>query len=289
MESIVLEAPAKINLYLSVLGKFANGYHDLDMLMQSISLADRIEIRKSIADSCLSVSYQNGQEGVAVIPEDERNLAFKAWRLLQKTYQIAGEVEIHIQKNIPVGAGLAGGSSDAAAVLKGVNQLFQLGLGEEELIKLGAKLGGDVPFCIVNGFARAQGIGDILTKLPALPRRNFVLVNPGIPVLTSEIFQIYDTIELPQDRPALAMPGLLAEPSWDKIAGFMFNALEPAAVSRYPVIQEIKDDLQGLGLAPFMSGSGPSVIAFWQTEAEKSEMIKQIEGKWPIVVWGHTI
>ena len=196
INSVSLEAPAKINLYLSVLGRIATGpyagYHDLDMLMQSISLRDFITIEKRQGPSVLTVS--SSRQG-AVVPEDEHNLAMKAWRLLQQQYHLPEGVTIRIEKHIPVGAGLAGGSSDAAALLKGINQLFSLGLSLDALAQMGASLGGDVPFCVYQGLARAEGMGERLTLLPGLPPRDCVLVNPGIMVLTSEIFCAYDIME----------------------------------------------------------------------------------------------
>ncbi|MCI8336366.1 MAG: 4-(cytidine 5'-diphospho)-2-C-methyl-D-erythritol kinase [Peptococcaceae bacterium] len=291
MQAIFLEAPAKINLYLSVLGRFTTGpyagYHDLDMLMQSISLKDLVTIEKRQGSSYLTVAYPNE---VGVIPEDENNLAMRAWRLLQEKYGLPEGIAIHIEKNIPVGAGLAGGSSDAAAVLKGINQLFGLGISLEELARMGASLGGDVPFCIYQGLARAEGMGERVTPLPALPSRDCVLVNPGISVLTSEIFREYDIIEknkIAKDKHSFGGP--FSQLSWEQVDQWMQNDLEAAAIGRYPVIAEIKEDLAAIGLHPFMSGSGPSVIAFWQGATERKHIEEKIAPKWPITVFCQTI
>lgn len=297
MNSVSLEAPAKINLYLSVLGRFSDGpyagYHDLDMLMQSISLADLVTVEKWQGASVLTASAAQQQ---ADIPLDERNLAMKAWRLLQQRYQLPEGIHIHIEKHIPVGAGLAGGSSDGAAVLKGVNQLFSLGLSLAELAQMGAALGGDVPFCVYQGLARAEGMGERLTKLPSLPPRDCVLVNPGITVLTSEIFRAYDIMEKnnpsgksSREEIGAVLADFLLQPSWPQAEKLLQNDLETAAVAHYPVIAEIKEDLQAIGLCPFMSGSGPSVIAFWQGEAERKRIEEQIVPKWPITVFCQTI
>lgn len=303
MNAILLEAPAKINLHLSVLRKFADGpyagYHDLDMLMQTISLADRIEIKKQAAPSGVTVSYPHQ---VGQVPLDEHNLTMKAWRLLQREYGIKDEIAIHIEKNIPVGAGLAGGSSDAAAVLKGVNQLFGLNITKEALAQMGAFLGGDVPFCVYGGLARAEGMGEKITPLAPLPQRNCLLVNPGIEVLTSEIFQIYDTIKLSRDsllKPSDTYKGVSSSLSWKQVDDSIRNDLEEAAVYGYPVVAEVLADLRGLGLAPFMSGSGPSVIAFLDgddgaimdeiTAEITAEIKEKIASKWQIVRFCHTL
>ena len=286
MESIIIEAPAKINLYLNILGRFANGYHDLDMLMQSISLSDMVKIKKARGQSTLSLCNHRDQ---TFVPLDEGNLALKAWRLLQKNYGLQGkEVDIHIEKYIPVGAGLAGGSSNAAAVLRGCNQLFDLRIPDEELVSLGAALGGDVPFCVVNGLARAEGIGERLTLLPALPRRNLVVVNPGISVLTGEIFGFYDKMKLSYEMDLSPLEEFCTMPTWERVDHLLYNALELPAVACYPVIQEVKADLEEIGLRPFMSGSGPSVIAFWERSEQQAAIEKYIMPKWPIVVLGYT-
>lgn len=297
MNSISLEAPAKINLYLSVLGRFAEGpyagYHDLDMLMQAISLTDLVTVEKRQGASVLTVSAAQQQ---ADIPLDERNLAMKAWRLLQRRYQLPEGIGIHIEKHIPVGAGLAGGSSDAAAVLKGVNQLFSLELSFAELAQMGAALGGDIPFCVYQGLARAEGMGERLTKLPSLPPRDCVLVNPGITVLTSEIFRAYDIMEKnktsckdKREEMQAVLAEFLLQPSWPQAEKLLQNDLETVAVANYPVIAEIKEDLRAIRLRPFMSGSGPSVIAFWQGAAERKRIEERIAPKWPITVFCRTI
>ncbi len=294
MNVISLEAPAKVNLYLSVLGTIETGpyqgYHDLDMLMQSISLSDIVTIEKKQGVSLLTASF-TGITGE--IPQDEHNLAMKAWRMMQNAYGLPEGVAIHIEKHIPVGAGLAGGSSDAAAVLKGVNQLFSLGLSLETLAEIGASLGGDVPFCLYQGLARVRGFGERVTPLVSLPSRNCVLVNPGIAVLTSEIFKTYDIMKETNssslNNEEEKVNGFLAEPDWQKIDYLLHNDLESAAVSCYPVIAEIKEDLERVGLMPFMSGSGPSVIAFWQTEEERRHIQEKIAPKWAVTVFCRTL
>ena len=297
INSISLEAPAKINLYLSVLGRFSEGpyagYHDLDMLMQAISLADLVTVEKRQRASVITVSLGREQDD---IPLDERNLAMRAWRLLQQQYHLPEGVRIHIEKNIPVGAGLAGGSSDAAAVLKGINQLFSLGLSLGDLAQLGAVLGGDVPFCVYQGLARVEGMGERLTLLSSLPPRDCILVNPGIPVLTSEIFHAYDIMEKNKtsckdnrEEMQTVLTDFLKCPSWAQAGKLLWNDLEVVAIARYPVIAEIKKDLEGIGLCPFMSGSGPSVLAFWQGAAARERIEERIVPKWPITVFCQTI
>ena len=257
-----LEAPAKINLTLNVTGKRADGYHELESVMQQISLRDKIFL-------------QTGGVGIAVasssnqIPDNEENLAFQAAHLLYSKYSIPFGLQIFIEKNIPVGAGLAGGSTDAAAVIKGMNELFDLRLKQEEMMQLGLVVGSDVPFCVLGGAALARGRGEILNPLPAGPRLEMVLVKPEYQLSTREIYRDF-RLERVQEKPdniafleawrQCDMIGTVAE---------MKNVLETVSIGKCPEIQLIKDKLDGLGAqGTLMSGSGPSVVGVFTRKEE---------------------
>ncbi len=186
---ITLNANAKINLTLDILGVRQDGYHEVAMVMQEVSLHDTLTMEKTASGIRLSIEVE-GQKGE--LPADETNLCWKAADLVQKEYNLSGGVDIHLVKRIPMAAGLAGGSADAAAVLKGMNQLFSLNLTEMELCRLGAKLGSDIPFCIMGGTMLATGRGEILTRLPDFPESYVVLAKPEVGVSTAWAYKTYD-------------------------------------------------------------------------------------------------
>ncbi len=261
---LVIEAPAKINLTLDVKGKRADGYHELETVMHQINLVDRIFL-------------QPGGNGIRVssnselIPDDETNLAFKAARLLYKKFSLKEGLQIFIEKNIPVEAGLAGGSTDAAAVLKGINQLYKLGLDRDILLNLGAEIGSDVPFCVLGGTALAQGRGEILQLLADGPHLNMVLVKPDFQLSTREVFRDFrlDKVGQSPDNPAF----LAAWKNYDiiNVAQQMNNVLESVSLEQRPEIMIIKQQLCELGaLNALMSGSGPSVFALF-ADSRKAE------------------
>jgi len=257
-----LEAPAKVNLTLNVIGKRADGYHELETVMLQINLRDKIFL-------------QTGGSGIKVttnsteIPDNEENLAFQAAHLLYSKYSLPTGLQIFIEKNIPVGAGLAGGSTDAAAVIKGINELFDLRLKQEEMLQLGLMIGSDVPFCLLGGAALARGRGEILTPLPAGPRMEMVLVKPEYQLSTREIYRDF-RMERVQEKPdnvafleawrQCDMIGIVAE---------MKNVLETVSLEKCPEINIIKDKLAVLGAQrTLMSGSGPSVVGVFMSRDE---------------------
>ena len=261
-QPLVIAAPAKINLTLNVLGKRADGYHELETVMQQISLADKIYL-------------QTGGEGIRVasncpvLPDNQDNLAWQAAQLLTAKFSLPAGLHIFIEKNIPIGAGLAGGSSDAAAVLRGINAGFGLGLPQDELLELGLALGSDVPFCLLGGTALARGRGEILTLLPEGPCLEMVLVKPDYQLSTAEIYRDFrlDRVQDPPDNAAFLE-------AWRKcdiiaVAAQMKNVLETVSITRCPEISAIKQQLQDLGaLHTLMSGSGPSVVGVFISRAE---------------------
>lgn len=263
MDSINLKALAKINLGLDVVGEREDGYHEVRMIMQSIHLYDRVEMKKTKSP------HIKVDVNLYYLPVDENNLVYQAARLMKERYSIKEGVHITLQKFIPVAAGLAGGSSDAAAVLVGMNRLFRLGLKNEQLQKIGAEIGADVPFCVMRGTALAEGIGEKLTALPPMPKCPVLIAKPGMSVSTKEVYgnlKLYDGIQHP-DIDGIA-EGIRSRNLSD-VASHMGNILETVTVPRYPVINDIKRLMMENGaLNAMMSGSGPSVFGLFPNEKE---------------------
>jgi 4-diphosphocytidyl-2-C-methyl-D-erythritol kinase len=249
-------APAKINLCLHVLRRRSDGYHELAMLMQRVSLYDRITMR-----SCEGTDIRVSCSGVE-LPPGQQNIAARAARaLLDLTGRSAG-LEITIEKRIPVAAGLGGGSSDAATVLMGLNDILALGLSDRQLMDVGVTLGADVPFFIFKAPAWATGIGDKLEKVEGLPSVWYVLVNPGLEVSTA---WVYRNLRLTSPGDDLRIPRFSGE--LEQLTGLLYNDLETVTASRYPLIGEIKDRLVALGASgALMSGSGSTVFGIFQDE-----------------------
>lgn len=267
MNSIAVKAYAKINLGLDVIRKRPDGYHDVRMIMQTVNLYDTVNIKKTKFQSVTVRSNLN------YLPTDQRNLAYKAVQLFRENYPFRDGLSIFLNKRIPVSAGLAGGSANAAATLKGLNRLFNTGLSLEELMRLGIKLGADVPYCLLTGTALAEGIGEILHPLPPMPDCHILLVKPDISVSTK---YVYENLRLNEEirHPDIAsMEEALRENDIYKLAPLMENILETVTVKEYPIIREIKDIMKNKGaLASLMSGSGPTVFGIFdnQNKAKKA-------------------
>lgn len=265
MFEMKLRALAKINLGLDVIGKRPDGYHEVKMIMQTIQLYDRIFIRKS------------REQGIRVktnlfyLPENENNLVYKAAKLLLDEFQMPQGVLINLQKFIPVAAGMAGGSSDAAAVLYGMNRMFRLGLSTQELMERGVKIGADVPYCIMRGTALAEGIGEKLTELSPMPECKVLVAKPPISVSTKFVYENLklDEHTLHPDINLLIQD--IERGSLKDIAAHMGNVLESVTVPNYPVIAKIKEQMIKDGaLNAMMSGSGPTVFGLFE-DSEKAE------------------
>jgi 4-diphosphocytidyl-2-C-methyl-D-erythritol kinase len=263
---VKIRAPAKINLSLRVIGKRADGYHELDTIMVPVSLYDEIEIRqiRRATSRCkfsaqVVIHCSNPQ-----VPLGQDNIAYRAAELLIAKAEIRQPVAIRIHKNIPIGAGLGGGSSDAAAVLIGLNRMWKLGLSVRQLQRLALQLGADVPFFIRAKPARARGMGEKLQLLPKLRRRWLVLVYPGFPVATAWVYG-----NLPLKLTKVSVNTSIATPleSLDKLDKLLINDLERVAVKRYPEIGRVKLMLSLAGAAGvLMSGSGSSVFGVFQSK-----------------------
>ncbi len=255
---LTLSANAKINLTLDILGTREDGYHEVAMIMQEISLHDTLSMGKINQGISLTIAIE-GQKGT--LPADESNLCWKAAALVQKEYNLQEGVEIHLTKRIPMAAGLAGGSADAAAVLKGMNHLFRLGMTEARLCELGARLGSDIPFCIMGGTMLATGRGEVLTRLPSFPRLSVVLAKPPVGVSTAWAYKTYDAGYDGPHPDNEAMLEAIHGGDAHKAAGLLCNVLEGVTETEHPVIADYKRLMMEHGaMASMMSGSGPTVF-----------------------------
>jgi 4-diphosphocytidyl-2-C-methyl-D-erythritol kinase len=257
MGSISLRCPAKINLSLDVIGKREDGYHLLRMIMQSVSLFDVVTIK-------------SGQDNIRVfcenkdVPCNESNIAFKAAKLILEKYKIEDGVHIFIEKNIPIAAGLAGGSTDAAGVIKGINELYKLNLTIQEMMDIGLKIGADVPYCIIGGTALAEGIGEKLTRLEPIKETWCVLAKPPIAVSTVEVYKGLKLDELTEHPETDRIISYIENGDIESIGQNMVNVLETVTIKKYSVISEIKNVMMGFhALGSMMSGSGPTVFGLF--------------------------
>ncbi|MBU5266094.1 4-(cytidine 5'-diphospho)-2-C-methyl-D-erythritol kinase [Virgibacillus proomii] len=270
--AIFEKAPAKINLSLDVLSKRSDGYHNIEMIMTTIDLADRI-ILNELAEDRIEISLES-----RYVPSDERNLAYQAASLFKQTYGIHKGVHITIEKNIPVSAGLAGGSADAAAVLKGLNRLWSMQISEEELLKLGAALGTDVPFCICGQTAIVKGRGEIVEPLPSPPPCWVVLAKPDIGVSSRTIFKQIVMRDIVHPQTAKVIKAL-KENNFEKLCHSLGNALEPLTIKQHPEVQQIKHVLKQAGAAAaLMSGSGPTVYGLVEHERKARKIYNGMRG-----------
>ncbi len=266
-----LRAMAKINLGLDIIGKRPDGYHEVRMIMQTIQMYDVLEIqKKSTPGISLTVN-------LPFIPTDERNLVYKAAKLLMDEFGITEGISIRLEKSIPVAAGMAGGSSDAAAAFVGVNNLFHLGLRKRELMERAVQVGADVPYCVMRGTALAEGIGEKLTRIPPVPRCFILIGKPGVNVSTKTA---YESLDLGSISAHPDIDGLIEEIRKGDLRGMakkMGNVFEPGIIGKYPVIQEIKDVMEAGGaLKALMSGSGPAVFGVFDDRRRMMETAEKL-------------
>lgn len=263
MDKIQLKALAKINLGLDVLRRREDGYHEVKMIMQTISLYDELMLKK------IKKPEIQLRTNLPYLPTNENNLAYQAAKLLMEEYQIEGGLLIQLEKKIPVAAGMAGGSSDAAAVLWGVNQMYHLGLSRRELMERGVRLGADVPYCILRGTALAEGIGEKLKVLPPMPKCYLLIAKPGISVSTRFVYENLHANELEKEQhPDVdAMIAALRQKDLALLSSRMGNILELVTIPAHPVIDKIKQEMRKAGaLGAMMSGSGPTVFGIFDTQ-----------------------
>lgn len=262
MNSIDLKSRAKINLSIDVLGKRDDGYHIVDMIMQTIDLYDNLKITKIDGDFIKIKS--NSKD----IPLNQNNIVYKAADILKKRFNIKDGVEIYIQKNIPVAAGMAGGSSNAAAVLVGLNKVWNLGLSESQLKEIGLQLGADVPFCITGGSALAQGIGEELTNIHGLSENvNILVCKPDIFVSTKEVYQSLDMNKVQKRPKNKKLIESLKNDDIKYVCENMVNVLEEVTASKYKEIKQIESVMmKNKALGSMMSGSGPTVFGLFDNK-----------------------
>ena len=266
---VTIEANAKINLTLDILGKRPDGFHEVAMVMQTIGLHDTMVMEKTESEIELSIS-------VPWLKADEKNLAWRAAELMRQEFNLGGGVRMELTKRIPIAAGLAGGSADAAAVLKGMNDLYGLQLSEEKLCELGARLGSDIPFCIKGGTMLATGRGEVLTRLSDMPETWVVLAKPRISVSTAWAYQNYDEQGAEKHPDNEAIKRAITRGNRKAIAGLLCNVLESVTIKKYDVIAEYKQMMLDKGaMASMMSGSGPTVFGLAKSR-EQAEAIADV-------------
>ena len=268
MDKIELKAYGKINIGLDVIRKREDGYHDLDMIMQTVGVYDDVIISREDGTQTYEIEVSTDAD---ILPNDKGNLAFMAAKVLMEAYDIKSKVKIHINKRIPIAGGMAGGSADCAAVLRGVNKLFQLGLTDEQLQEYGVKLGADVPYCIVGGTKRAQGIGEILTDLPTPPKCYVIIAKPDAFVSTKFVYSHIRPAQI-ENHPDI--DGIIESIKAGDLYGMcekIANVMEDVTIPEYPIIQKVKDILKSNGAVnALMSGSGPTVFGIYDDEEKAS-------------------
>ena len=270
MDSYQIKAYAKINLGLDVVRKLENGYHEVRMVMQTVGIYDELELERIPRGIILTTDVQG-------LPTDENNLVYRAAQLMLQEYGITSGLHIHLKKNIPIAAGMAGGSSDAAATLKGINRMFELDCTLEDLMKLGVKLGADVPYCVLGGTALAEGIGEKLTSLNPAPDCYVLVAKPDIDVSTKYVYEHLDAEGIASHPDIDGMVEAVWEESLQGILDRMGNVLESVTVTKYPVIAKIEDRMRELGaLNSLMSGSGPTVFGIFIDERKAREAYEKL-------------
>ncbi|MGQ7278608.1 MULTISPECIES: 4-(cytidine 5'-diphospho)-2-C-methyl-D-erythritol kinase [Brevibacillus] len=270
---ISVKAPAKINLTLDVLAKRPDGYHEVEMVMTTVDLADRVDLTLR-QDGAITLDCS-----ASFVPDDIRNHAYKAAVLLRERYQVRQGVHVYIDKQIPVAAGLAGGSSDAAAALRGLNKLWNLGLSLDELAAIGAEIGSDVPFCVYGGTALARGRGEQITHLPAPAPCWVILAKPPIGVSTADVYGQLRVQEIARHPSTEQMIKAIREQDFSLMCRSMGNVLEEVTLAMHPQVRQIKELMEQSGAdGVLMSGSGPTVFALVQKEAKVHRIYNALRG-----------
>ena len=274
MDRIELKALGKINLGLDVLGRRENGYHDVRMVMQTLYLYDNVTLIKKEEPGI------ELESNLYFLPKDSGNIAWKAANLLMEEFHISGGIKIILNKYIPVAAGMAGGSSNAAAVLYGMNQMYQLGLSRQELMDRGVKLGADVPYCIMRGTVLAEGIGEILSPLPPMPKCQILIAKPAVSVSTKAVYEAIDSKEIEEHPDIDGIIDGLKKQDLNKIAASMGNVLEKVTIDMHPEIAQIKNCmLENGALGAMMSGSGPTVFGIFRGYASVQKAYEKVKAQ----------
>ncbi|MBE5883818.1 MAG: 4-(cytidine 5'-diphospho)-2-C-methyl-D-erythritol kinase [Lachnospiraceae bacterium] len=272
MGKLEIKAYAKINLGLDVVRRLENGYHEVKMVMQTVGIYDVLTFEQTSGG--IVISTDSGE-----LPTDENNLIYKAARLMIERYNIGGGVRIHLEKHIPIAAGMAGGSTDAAATLKGMNELYQLGCTQQELMEIGVTIGADVPYCVMGGTALAEGIGEKLTALAPAPDCYLLVAKPDINVSTKYVYEHLDAEGVKHHPDIDGMVAAIEAGSLHGVLERMENVLETVTIPAHPIIEQIKHRMEELGaLNSLMSGSGPTVFGVFD-EREKAQEAYEVIGK----------
>jgi 4-diphosphocytidyl-2-C-methyl-D-erythritol kinase len=278
-----IKAYAKINISLDVVGKREDGYHLLEMIMQTIDLYDIINLEKAAAGINISCNR-------TYVPTDERNLAYKAASLFMKTYNISGGIDINIRKNIPVSAGLAGGSTNAAAVLKGMRDIYNAEIPDEELLRLGLSIGADVPYCIIGGTALCKGIGEVVIPLKPFKDKILIVVKPGFGVSTKEVYQNLDISKIIKHPNTDEIISHMDSGDLRYVSENMKNVLENVTLRKYWIPREIKKNFIKMdALGTLMSGSGPTIFAFFEDMVKAQSCYDRMKAKYQEVFITRTI
>lgn len=270
--AIIEKAPAKINLGLDIVGRRSDGYHDLSMIMVSVDLNDYITVSE-IDDNAIIVESNNHK-----MPLNDKNDVFKAAKLIREAYHISSGVKIELQKSIPICAGLGGGSTDAAATIRALNQLWQLHLSKQEMVAIGLEIGTDVPYCLEAGCAFVSGKGEIVEHLDHHPLAWVVLVKPDFGISTRTIFPEIDCQTISRVDIASLKEAILTG-NYKQMIANMGNSLEDITIKRKPFIQKIKQRMLSCGAdVALMSGSGPTVFALCQSEKKANRIVNSMRG-----------
>ena len=273
MDKLQLKAYGKINLALDVLRKREDGYHDLDMIMQMVDVYDDIIIEKNNINDIVVKTDK------AVLSNGKDNLAYMAAKTLMDEFGISQGVIITINKRIPIAGGMAGGSSDCATTMIGINQMFDLGLDKKALMERGVKLGADVPYCILGGTAIARGIGEVLTPLKTPPQCHVIIAKPPVSVSTAFVYGHIRPNQIKKHPDVEKMVEAINNQDLKMLAGLLSNVMEEVTIPEYPIIQDIKEVmLENGALNSIMSGSGPTVFGLYDDKesAEKTvELLKE--------------
>lgn len=269
--TITKKAYAKVNLGLDVIGRREDGYHEVRMIMQTVDICDVLTFTRQERPGIVVTTDKEE------LPGDESNLIYKAARLVTETCSVREGIKIELQKKIPMAAGMAGGSTDAAAVFHGMNEMFGLGMDEDEMCALGVKIGADIPYCIKGGTALAEGIGEILTKLPDAPACVVLVAKPDIDVSTKYVYENLHAESLEYHPDIDGMRAAIEEGDLRGMAERMGNVLETVTVNAYPVIREIKEVMKKSGAwNALMSGSGPTVFGIFGEEEKARKAYNEI-------------
>ena len=264
-------APGKLNLGIRVLGKLNNGYHAIDTIMQSVNIYDELEFEKI-------------NSGIEIISEGDiplkDNLIYKAYMAMRDFAGRDLPIRVKVKKNIPMAAGMAGGTSDGAFTMRALNELYDLKLSKEVMAKIGVKIGADFPFTIHTGTYRAKGIGEELTKLPT-PELKFVAINPGFPISTKEV---YENLTLKaEDKDMDQLEKAIITLNYKDISKYMKNDMEDYVLNKYEVLKEIKEELQSFGGISLLSGTGATVFAIFESEDQRLKAYEKVKDKYPFV------